>query len=112
MPARLRARHQDEIRLKIKAAVIVERMQRFHDSGVIYDGKKFRRATLDEVPMIALRMRAGEMLLRKILPDLQTVEHSGVGGGPIETKDVSMVDVAKRLAFILTSGAAQAQGAS
>lgn len=30
-------------------------------------------------------------------------EHSGPGGGPIETSDVSLTEVARRLAFIMTS---------
>jgi hypothetical protein len=32
----------------------------------------------------ATQMKAIEILLRKRLPDLQAIEHSGTGGGPIQ----------------------------
>lgn len=38
----------------------------------------------------------------------QSVEISGKGGGPIETKDVSDLDLARRMAFILEKGKRQA----
>lgn len=104
---RLNGRHQDEIRAKIKAAAIVGIMQRFFEHGEYFDGRKYAKATVEQVPLLALRFKVGSDLLRKTLPDLQTVEHSGPDGGPIETKDVSLVDLGKRLAFILTSAAAQ-----
>ncbi len=37
-------------------------------------------------------------------------ELSGPDGGPIETKDISAIEVARRLAFVLAKGAAEAEG--
>lgn len=36
-----------------------------------------------------------------IHPRLATVQHSGAGGGPIETRDVTLPELARRIAFIL-----------
>ena len=38
-------------------------------------------------------------------------EHTGKGGGPIETKEMSGLEIARRLAFILTQGAQNDDGA-
>lgn len=35
-------------------------------------------------------------------PRLAAMEHTGKGGGPIETADVSMIEAARRIAFLLT----------
>lgn len=40
-----------------------------------------------------------------IHPRLEAIAVSGPNGGPIETKDLSMTDIARRLAFLLTAGA-------
>lgn len=36
-----------------------------------------------------------------IHPRLATVQHSGANGGPIETRDVTLPELARRIAFIL-----------
>ena len=41
-------------------------------------------------------------------PKLSAVEHTGKDRGPIETKDVSDVEFARRLAYLMAKGAAAA----
>ena len=41
-------------------------------------------------------------------PDRQEHEHSGAGGGPIKTEDIGMMEAARRIAFLLSLGAARA----
>lgn len=62
MPARIRARHQDEIRYKIQASQLVNRLTD-HALGII--------------ELSQTQVRAIEILLRKCVPDLSSVEHSG-----------------------------------
>jgi hypothetical protein len=54
-----------------------------------------------------LRVDTRKWLLSKALPkiygDKLTTEHTGANGGPIETADVSDTDIARRVAFLLTS---------
>lgn len=40
-------------------------------------------------------------------PRLQTIEHTGANGGPIQTEAVSDMDTARRIAFILSQAANQ-----
>ena len=58
-----------------------------------------------------LRVDTRKWLLSKMAPkrygDRLIAEHSGPDGGPIETKDVSAEELARRLAFLLMSGAKQ-----
>ena len=41
-----------------------------------------------------------------------TVEHSGKDGGPIETKDMTPIDLARRIAFALAAGLEDTNGKS
>lgn len=41
---------------------------------------------MGEISLSVTRLRAIETLLRKVLPDLQTIEHTGIDGGPVVTK--------------------------
>jgi hypothetical protein len=70
MAARLRAKHQDEVRTKIQASQLVNVLQN-HALGK------------DDTEMTATRMKAIEILLKKTLPDLSATELSGPDGGPI-----------------------------
>lgn len=50
------------------------------------------------------QVTAGLALLKKIMPDLssQTVEHSGPDGEPIQLENVSDLEAARRLLFIVS----------
>ena len=69
MAARLRTRHQDEVRTKIQASQLINVLQN-HALGE--DGKE----------LSATRLKAIEILLRKSLPDLQSVEIGNKDGAP------------------------------
>lgn len=62
MPARLRKTHQDDVRLKIQASVIIDRLTK-HTAG--------------KLEMSATQVQAARILLAKSVPDLSAVEHSG-----------------------------------
>lgn len=63
MPARVnKIRHDDETRAKIKAGNIINRLQKF---------------IAGEVSMEPAAVTASLGLLKKVLPDLTSVEHSG-----------------------------------
>ena len=63
MPARIRKiRHDDQTRLKIQASQIINRLQdHFHG----------------RIELSTTQIKCAEILLRKVLPDLAMVEHSG-----------------------------------
>lgn len=73
MAARLNARHQDAVRLKIKASQLVNRLTS-HTLG------KLKR------PMDSSQVAAGLGLLRKCLPDLAQTELTGKNGSPLFDK--------------------------
>jgi len=60
--------------------------------------------TQENGPSVTARIFA----LKNACPDewreKQQVEHTGKDGGPIETKDVSMLEAARRIAFTLAAG--------
>lgn len=62
MAARLRAQHQDEVREKIRASQLVNRLQD-HAFG--------------NNEMSATQLKAAEILLRKCLSDLSAIQLSG-----------------------------------
>ena len=62
MAARLKPRHQDEIRAKIKVAKYISQFDQ------CFDGE---RILTDQQVSIA------KFLINKVLPDLKAVEHSG-----------------------------------
>lgn len=72
MAARLRAKHQDEVRSKIQTSQLINRLQ---DHAL---GK------LDELSQTQLK--AIEILLRKNLPDLSQVELSTDPDNPMEMR--------------------------
>ncbi len=71
MAARLRAYHQDEIRTKIQASQLVNRLTD-HVFG--------------KVEMSPTQVRAAEVLLKKSVPDLSAVELSGDDANPVAVK--------------------------
>lgn len=44
--------------------------------------------------MSATQVSAGIALLKKVLPDLQSLEHTGANGGPIEVASIQQRDAA------------------
>jgi hypothetical protein len=71
MAARLRAKHQDEVRTKIQTSQLINKLQ----EHALSEG---------ESEISASRMKAIEILLRKSLPDLSSTELTGEGGGEID----------------------------
>lgn len=65
----------------------------------IQDGDTMRK------PTVAERMRAAETLTRKLLPDLAATAITGASGGPVLMSGHihSQVEIARRLAFVLSS---------
>lgn len=72
MAARLNKRHQDFVRDKIQASQLINVLQN-HALG------------LTEQELTPTRLKAIEILLRKSVPDLSQVAHTGEEGGPVET---------------------------
>ena len=68
MAARIRTKHQDEVRARIQASVLIGLLES-HAMG--------------ETELSASRIRAIELLLKKSIPDLQSVEITGDGDAPV-----------------------------
>lgn len=65
---RLHPRHQDEVRAKIQASQIINRLQNHLDG---------------EVELSQTQVRAAEILLRKSIPDLASTELTGDPDKPL-----------------------------
>jgi hypothetical protein len=70
MATRLRKMHQDDVRAKIQTSQLVNRLED-HALGV--------------VELSATQIKAIEVLIRKTLPDLSSVELSGDPENPVAT---------------------------
>lgn len=68
MAARLRPRHQEEVRTKIQASQLINRLTNH---------------ALGKVDMTATQVQAVRILLDKSLPNLAAVEHSGDADNPV-----------------------------
>jgi len=77
MAARIRKSHQDEVRAKIQASQLVNVLQN-HALGT------------DSSELPASRLKAIEILLRKSIPDLQSTELTGEGGGPVQVNRIEL----------------------
>lgn len=73
MAARLRKSHQDDVREKIQATQIINRLKAHFDG---------------EVGLTSTQMKAAEILLKKSLPDLSATEVSGPDSGPIQLEKI------------------------
>ena len=70
MAARLNRKHSEEVRAKIQASVIIDRMQR-HIAG--------------DLEMSATQVAAANSLLDRSVPKLQQIQHVGdEDGGPVK----------------------------
>ena len=67
---KLRPKHSDEIRAKIQASVLIDFLTK-HVKG--------------EREMTPTQVRSAEILLKKSVPDLSSIELTGQDGGPVET---------------------------
>lgn len=76
MAARLRRNHQDEVRAKIQASQLINRLQDHVDGTV---------------EMSATQLRAAEILLKKSLPDLTATELSGPDGEAVQIERIVRV---------------------
>jgi hypothetical protein len=70
MAERLRKTHQDDVRAKIQTSQLINRLENH---------------ALGNAELSATQIKAIEVLIRKTLPDLSSVEMTGEDGGPIET---------------------------
>jgi hypothetical protein len=68
MAARLNPRHQDMVRDKIQATQLINRLENH---------------ALGDVELSPTQIKAIEILLKKSLPDLSAVEHSGNEDAPL-----------------------------
>lgn len=69
---RLRAKHQEDIRLKIKGSQLINRLQ-----AIAFNELKNDRTGEDIAVDMTSQVRAIEILLKKILSDQSRVEHTG-----------------------------------
>jgi hypothetical protein len=69
MAARIRQHHQDEVRARIQVSQLINVLE--------------KQALGECADLSQSRMKAIEILLRKSLPDLSSVELTGQGGGPL-----------------------------
>lgn len=74
MAARIRTKHQDEVRARIQASVLIGLLES-HAMG--------------ETELSASRIRAIELLLKKSIPDLQSVELTGNDDNPVALKVIT-----------------------
>ena len=82
---RLRAHRQDEIRKRIQVSQLLNRLE--------------KQALGDVDFLTPTQLKAIEILLKKSLPDLSSVEHTGDPDNPIEHKAVvEIIDVKKNTA--------------
>jgi len=72
MAARLRKTHQDEIRGKIQVSNLIHRVN------------EYAIGNLTDEDISPNRLNAIKLLLNKSLPDLQSIELTGEGGGPVQ----------------------------
>ena len=76
MAARIRKHHQDEVRAKIQASQLVNRLTDH---------------ALGHTELSATQIRAIEILLKKSIPDLSSVEVSGDADNPLSIGNINVV---------------------
>jgi hypothetical protein len=69
-------RHQDDVRSKIQASAIINRLMK------AYDG---------DIELTAIQVNIGKTLLDKVLPDLKAIEMSGDAEAPMVMKIITGV---------------------
>lgn len=81
MAARLNRRHTEEVRQKIQASVIIQRLHK-HFMG--------------NLELSATQLKAGECLLDRSVPKLSHIQHTGADGGAIQVEEIRRVIVDPR----------------
>jgi len=76
MAARIRKKHQDEVRAKIQASQLINRLQNHALSTEVDELKPSQ-------------LKAIEILLKKSLPDLQSTEITGDSDSPMQLKIIT-----------------------
>ena len=76
MAARIRKKHQDEVRAKIQASQLINRLQN-HALSIEVDELK------------PSQLKAIEILLKKSVPDLQSTEITGDSDAPMQLKIIT-----------------------
>lgn len=71
MAARLNKRHSEEVRAKIQASVIIERLHRH---------------VLGDLEMTSTQVKAADTLLDRSVPKLSQIQHVGDAEQPVEVK--------------------------
>lgn len=78
MAARKQLWHPDEVKAKIQASQLINRLT--------------KHALSSEPIMDASQVTAAVKLLNKVVPDLKAVEHTGADGGPVVLEIVRFAD--------------------
>jgi hypothetical protein len=76
MAARIRKKHQDEVRAKIQASQLINRLQNHALSTEVDELKPSQ-------------LKAIEILLKKSVPDLQSTEITGDSDAPMQLKIIT-----------------------
>ena len=76
MAARIRKKHQDEVRAKIQASQLINRLQNHALSTEVDELKPSQ-------------LKAIEILLKKSVPDLQSTEITGDSDSPMQLKIIT-----------------------
>lgn len=76
MASRIRKKHQDEVRAKIQASQLINRLQNHALSTEVDELKPSQ-------------LRAIEILLKKSVPDLQSTEITGDSDAPMQLKIIT-----------------------
>ncbi len=77
MAARLNRRHSEEVRSKIQASVLIDRLHK-HANG--------------ELEMTSTQVKAAETLLDRSVPKLSQIQHTGEDGGPLVVQVTKFAD--------------------
>ena len=62
------------------------------NARVILERLRKEAVSNPDEPMTTLQMKAAQIFLRKSIPDLKAIEHSGEGGGPVQIAVVKFAD--------------------
>jgi len=98
MAERIHKRHQDDIRAKIQASVLIDMLTHFAADNEIKErlaggGSAWREAKPEDAPLMGQRIRAALGLLNKTIPDLTRTELSGDPENPLKIEKIERVIV-------------------
>lgn len=76
MPARLNRKHSEEVRAKIQAAVLIERLH---------------RCAAGDLMLTKEQLKATELLLDRSVPKLSQIQHTGDPDNPVAVQRIELV---------------------